>query len=135
MRPEGWELRLAAVVERARTQPYKLGSHDCLLFACDAWEAVTGEPAPVQLRGAYRSKRQALALIAKHGKTLRAAVSAVTGLAEKHPFMARRGDLLLWTDAKGEHLGICIGAKGAVLADDGLTFRPLKDFDTAWSIG
>jgi hypothetical protein len=135
MRPEGWEHRLAAVIEGARARPYQLGRHDCLLFACDAWEAVTGTPAPVQLRGAYASKREALALIARHGKTLRAAVSAVTGLPELHPFAARRGDLLLWTDASGEHLGICAGRHGAVLADDGLSFKPLTEFDAAWSVG
>ena len=136
----GWEDRLVDAVEAARRRPYALGRHDCALWVIDAVRSLTGEDFGVGIRGKYKSKPAALRLMRQLGGregpgALRAAVSAVLQREPLPPLRAMRGDPLLWIDPTGEeHLGLCLGAQGAVLGDTGLIFLPLDDFSCAWSV-
>lgn len=136
-RQPGWEARLHALVERARHQPYRLGVHDCAVFAANVIEAVTGNAAAAAiLAGAYRSKAAALRFQRRFGRTLAEAVSNSLELDPQPVRQARRGDVLLFVDAAGvEHLGACVDHRGVTLHPSGLNFRPLRDFASAWRIG
>jgi cell wall-associated NlpC family hydrolase len=131
-----WPERLAAVVASAQHQPYRLGQHDCLRFTCQCVGAVTGVDLWPQFAG-YTSRLQALRTIAAIAPGLGQAVSVVLGMAPVAPLLARRGDVLLYTDAGGEHLGVCFGATAAVLGPQGLAHVPLDHagFLQAWRVG
>jgi hypothetical protein len=124
-RRENWQVKLYELMEAAHQKPYQLGEHDCLRFSCACIEAMTGRDYWPQFAGLYGNKREALKLIAKHGKTFQDAVSGVLGQQPQPMLLSQRGDLVMYRDEGGDHLGICGGATVAVLADDGLQQVPL----------
>lgn len=136
-RLEGWESRLATVIETARHRPYVLGEWDCLRLACAAVVALTGVDFWPQFAG-YRSKRQALVTIARIAPSLGDAVGLTLGVSPSPPFGARRGDLALYRDALGEdHLGVVAGSRVMLTLDTGLTSVTLDDAGLlcAWRVG
>lgn len=134
-RQPGWEQRLLALVESARAKPYRLGLHDCAIFAASAIEALTGSH-PIALAGAYASRAAALRFQRQFGASLSAAVTAVLGIPPVGVRMARRGDLLLYVDAaEVQHLGVCLDHRGVLLLEAGLQFPALAHFSGAWRIG
>lgn len=136
MRLEGWEGRLAEVIEAARRARYELGVHDCFRVACAAVQALTGEDRWPLFAGRYSSKRQALALLARYGSSFDAAASWFFGSQPLPVPMARQGDVVKFVDAAGEsHLGICIAAEVAVLGPGGLVFIARSACACAWRVG
>ena len=135
MRLAGWESRLVAVIEDARTRPYVLGEHDCFRLACRVVEALTGIDRWPQFRG-YKTKRQSLVKIAQYGSTFEAAGDWFFGERIEHNF-ARRGDIAaLQPDPAGEkHLGIVTGRSIVVLTEGGTGAVPLRDALCIWRIG
>lgn len=135
-RREDWPERLHETVAAARTAPYRLGRHDCLRFTCQCIAAMTGEDFWPRFSG-YKTRRQALATIAKIAPSLAEAVTRVLGCAPLPPAAARRGDVLLYADDGGEHLGVCLGAEVAVLGEAGLAWLRLDHpgLRHAWRIG
>lgn len=135
MRIDGWETRLFEVVEAARHEPYQLGSHDCFRFACSSIEALTGVDRWPEFAG-YRTKRDALVRIARHGKSAESAGDWFCGSPSVSTSRAQRGDILLLQTEDGEqHLGVCLGAQAAFLHERGLLFVPTLTCICAWKIG
>lgn len=136
-RTQGWESRLMAVVEAARVEPYVLGVHDCFRFACRAVEALTGADLWSEWAGRYRTRRQALRRIHEYaGAGFTEAGSKLFGGSPVPCAQARRGDVLEYRDDRGEqHLGVCVGADVAVLAEQGLAFVRLSRCRHAWRVG
>lgn len=152
-RLEGWETRLAAVIEFARGKPYVLGSHDCFRVACMAVQALTGVDLWASWAGRYRTRRQALALVARYARESGIAGGEVAGGADPFciafsrlfateplpPERVRRGDILEYRDRfenqEQQHLGVCVGAHSAVLGEHGLAFVEITRCTRAWRIG
>ncbi len=135
-RIEGWELRLPLVIEAARNETYELGRHDCFRVACLAVVALTGVDRWPEFAGRYATKREALALLARHGSTFEAAFDWFFGGPHVDVKQARRGDIVALATSDGEkHLGVCIGSRVAFLAETGLLFVPLTGCLCAWLIG
>ncbi len=135
-RPD-WPERFAAVVAAAGQRPYRLGEWDCLRFACTVVDAMCDVDFWPRFAGQYSSRREALRAILAHGTDLAQAVNAVTGLEVVAMPYARRGDLVLFEDAAGEHLGICLGQTVGVLGADGLCHAGLlhPGCKMAWRVG
>lgn len=135
-RREDWPERLLETVAAARNIPYKLGSHDCLRFTCQCIAVMTGVDYWPRFAG-YATRRQALVTIAKIAPSLAEAVTLVLDCSPLPANMARRGDVVLYEDAAGEHLGICVGAEVAVLGEAGLAFVRIDHAGVrrAWRIG
>ncbi len=135
-RREGWESRLPLVIEAARNETYELGRHDCFRLACRAIEALTGVDRWAEYAGRYQTRRQELKLLAEHGSTFEAAFDRVFGIIHVGVKQARRGDIVSLVTSDGKkHLGVCIGARAAFLAETGLLFVPLPHCFCAWLIG
>lgn len=135
MRLLGWEDRLAAIVEEARTRPYALGEHDCFRVACRVLEALTGVDRWPQFAG-YHTKGEALRLLSKHGASFEAAFDWFFGSTRLDVRLARRGDLAAIETADGEkHLGVCLGVQTACLGEGGLMFVPTLTCLCAWKVG
>lgn len=122
---ENWQVNLFKVMDGAQNAAYQLGQHDCLKFSCDCIKTMTGKDYWPQFAGLYGDKREALKLIAKYGRTFQDAVTGVLGKDPQPVLMSQRGDLVMYRDEGGEHLGICAGVTVAVLADGGLEQVPL----------
>jgi hypothetical protein len=135
MRLEGWEQRLWAVIEAARTQPYALGEHDCLRVALRTVEALTGVDRWSEFAG-YKTKREALATIARFGSNFEDAISWFFGAPSVDVKLAGRGDICLVETVDGEqHLGVCLGRDTALLAPEGLTYLATLLCRCAWRVG
>lgn len=142
MRLDGWESRLAALLEDARHKPYALGEHDCFRLACGAVEGLTGVDRWPEFAG-YRTRREALALIAQHGRSFEEAFDWFFGIAAVDARLARRGDVLMLVTPRGwdgsvrdeAHLGVCNGAQTAFLAPDGLLWIPTVTCLACWRVG
>jgi hypothetical protein len=133
---QGWELRLAAVIDEARWKPYQLGEHDCFRFACQAVEALTGVDLYAPWRGAYRTKRQALRLLARYGGGFTGSFTRLFGAPPISIGLARRGDIAEFVDAAGEqHLGVVNGALVVILREKGLDAIRRSNCAHAWRIG
>lgn len=136
MRLEGWEARLAGVLEATRGRPYRLGESDCFRLACEVQAALTGVDRLPEFSGRYRTKGQAKRLIARYGASFDAAFSWFFGVAPVAVPQARRGDVVKFVDDAGEaHLGVCVGAEVAVYGPAGLVFVPRAACALAWRIG
>lgn len=135
-RLEGWESRLAAVIETARHRPYVLGEHDCFRVACAAVEALTGVDHWPTFAGRYATKREALALLAQHGSTFEAAGDGFFGVPHAPVEYAMRGDIVALRTADGEkHLAVWTGSALACMAEEGLLFLPRAAGYCCWKVG
>jgi hypothetical protein len=142
-RQEGWEARLAGVIDWARSRPYVLGEHDCFRFACADVEALTGRDLWSTWGGTYRTRMEALRRlteVAPEGtpvaQAFDAAFSRIFGSTPVPVRQARRGDIVKYVDAGEPHLGVCVDGKSvAVLGEHGLKFALLRDCVHAWRIG
>lgn len=141
IRRQGWESRLAEVIEAARSRPYQLGAHDCFRFACSAIEALTGLDLWAPWQGRYTTRREALRLLAGYGGTFTAAASRMFQ-AEPAPMgFARRGDIAEYVGPAGvdlaiePHLVVVVGAQAAGLGEHGLYRIRRSSCAHVWRIG
>lgn len=134
-RLEGWEARLASVIELAFSRPYVLGRHDCFRVACAAIDALTGVDLWPQWAGRYSTKEEALALMAEFG-SFDKAFDHVFGVPHVAAREARPGDIVKFVDPAGEaHLGVYLDPGAVVLDEHGLRLVPLSACTACWRIG
>lgn len=133
-RREGWEARLAVLIEARRHAPFKWGQHDCGLFAADAIEAVCGVDVAATLRG-YHSAVGAARSLARHGLGDVGDVAVALGLPERQPIDARRGDVVSFRTELGVTLGVVLGERFAAPAEKRLAFYSVLHAARAWRIG
>lgn len=124
-RLDGWESALNETIASFKNRPYVLGESDCLSFACACYAAITGIDHWPDWKGKYDTRRGALLLLAGMKRNLEDAVSGLGGLERVPLTMARRGDVMIYKDARGPHIGVCVGAHAALYADDGIEFLPM----------
>lgn len=135
MRLEGWEQRLAAVIEDARHRPYVLGEHDCFRLACRVIEALTGVDRWPAFAG-YKTKREALVKLAHYGSSFEAAGDWFFGVERMSPKLAQRGDIVaLQSDDGDKHLGVALDHRAAFMATGGLFYVPVTTALCAWRVG
>lgn len=127
-----WPARLATLVARAHAQPFAWGVHDCCLWAADAVLAVTGVDPAADLRGAYRTERDAYCIVHARG--------GLRGLGDGigpriHPRLAIAGDVGLVRGTKRVMAGVCVGEVWMVAATEGLLALPFDAARYAWGVG
>ena len=132
MRVDGWEGRLAAEVEAARSRPFVWGQHDCAIWAFDVRRALTGEDAAAAWRGRYRCALGARRVLRRvlGARDHAGAATGILGAPLASPLLAQRGDIVLAGDA----FGVCVGADAAFLAPGGLTLRRITEIEMAWRV-
>lgn len=109
------------------------GVQDCLRFVMDGVRAQTGRDAMAAVRGRYRNRAEAEALIAGYG-SLRKLVRA--GLEGVRPAFARRGDVGMVMGPDGPTLGLLDGEHVICLkgpeGEAGYTRFPREALKAAW---
>ena len=132
-----WERRLGDTLRGARLLPHAYGTHDCLLHAADAVEAVIG----VDLGSAHRGKYKSQATAVHHLKKLGFASpeALLDSLFEEVPVgFAQRGDLVLTPanrDCEWAIPGVCMGAAAQCVSPAGAVTEPRARWLKAWKIG
>jgi hypothetical protein len=130
----GWELRLAEAIEDARDRPFRWGRHDCATFAFDLRRDLAGGHDVAALwRGRYTTARGAVRVMRRLGwQSLEAAGRDLLGEPLPSVPLAQRGDLVLAGTGLG--FGVCLGARVAGIAPEGLVLAPLSSCAFAWRI-
>jgi len=134
IRRPGWELRLAEAVQAARARPFRWGRHDCAIWAFDLRRDLTGGYDVAALwRGRYQTARGAVRVMRRLGwQKLEAAGRDLLGEPLSSVHLAQRGDLVLANTGLG--FGVCLGARVAGIAPEGLVLVPLATSALAWRI-
>lgn len=127
MRRADWLARLTATVEAWRDRPFRYGESDCVRFAADCVEAVTGRRHDTP----YHNAREAIRLILNAGGLVPLVSSR---LGPPHEGRPRRGDVCLVDCDEGPGLGVSLGTSIAVPADRGLGFHPVSAARRHWRI-
>lgn len=129
VRKPDWLDRLNAVLEEAVTRPHDWQANDCCRVAARAIVAMTGDdPMP---GFDYATEDEAWAQIGAYGGLRRYLDKTFGGW--KRPAFARRGDLMLARGGKA--VGICVGAKVAIMSEAGFGYLPLRDFVACYPLG
>lgn len=134
MRRPDWQVRLAVAIEAAREIPFSWGSHDCATWAFDLRRDLTGsEDIAALWRGRYRTAFGAHRVMKRLGwDSLEAAGRDLLGTPLPSVLHAKRGDLVLGGSEPA--FAVCVGAKVAFVAPDGLVFISLSDCSLAWRV-
>ncbi len=124
-------------IEKARFKEYKLGEHDCALFAINTIKEIHGIDYGEKIRNCYNSQVGYFKIWRSLDCwSMKEVVEKITGLKNEGMRRVRKGDLVLFKDKKRkEHLGICIGDKVAIVSlSDRLTFLDIFDCECCWRI-
>lgn len=126
-RLKDWDARLSATIMEWRERPFRW-DRDCARWAAACVIAQTGEDPLSDLRGEYRTKREALKLLATKSmpEYLDERFSRV------QPALARRGDIALTQE---NCLGIVIGGDALFFFENGMTLVPRTEWEGVWGVG
>lgn len=147
-RLEGWEARLGALIEEARTRPFAWGTQDCCAFACAAVEAITGQDFYKDFRGRVNGQRDALRALEPFGG-VEQAFTRYAGTPVQGWEGARRGDVVLLPigpcgnagrDGRGGWIGPALavvdlsGLRACAPGMAGLSFVPVRSAVRHWVV-
>ncbi|WP_051356386.1 DUF6950 family protein [Azorhizobium doebereinerae] len=130
-RVENWHARLTAVIARYECLPFAWGTSDCLTFAADAVEAITGRAFD---RPSYSTAAQARRVMRNMGAADAGDVIACF-FDEIAPAMAHVGDLAVVVDEEGRRAGaVCLGDQAIAKSSFGLARVPRTSMLRAFAI-
>ncbi len=133
-RRPGWERHLAEAIEAARDRPFCWGRHDCAIWAFDLRRDLAGGfDVSALWRGRYTTARGAVRVMRRLGwSSLEMAGRDLLGEPLPSVQLAQRGDLVLANTGLG--FGVCLGARAAGIAPEGLVLVPLSSCALAWRV-
>lgn len=139
-----WEAHLAALISARAAAPFAWGTQDCVTFAADAVQAITGADPIAGIRGTWHDAAGAEAAIAAFFGCPGRIDQATHAMAQRQawpevpPALAQRGDLVLVP--AGPPSGglvvpaICTGERAMHPGSAGLVATPMTRAIRAWSI-
>lgn len=132
---EGWETRLFTLTSSAMAKPYEWGTNDCVTFAADCVEAMTGVDVIASERGTYKTELGAAKAIRKAGADNLGDLAAMRLREIPVPF-ATRGDIVLCNGPElGDFLAVCQGTSAVGPSTIGLQHVPMKQALRAFKVG
>lgn len=133
MRQKGWRGKLADLITARASQPFVWGKNDCVLFAADCYEAVTGVDPASSFRGKYDSEMSALRAIHTYsGGNLTDACLKMLGYPSKRP--PSDGDIVMVKTPNGDALGVFADARAVVVGEKGLIELPASQILSVWKV-
>lgn len=136
VRREDWPERLALAVATARDWPFVWGEHDCVLFAADMVQIMTGTDLAADYRGRYTDAAGAMRMMRARFAGDAAQLAGQLLGNSIPPALARRGDVVAVDSGHaGPALGICVGVRTAFPGPDGLLLVPTLGCLQAWWVG
>ena len=132
MRRQDWPERLAAFLEERRAERFEWGRNDCVLFAADAVQAMTGVDLAAPWRGQWDSRASAVDALGRAGGLL-AAVDMILP-AYDSPLMAGRGDVVAFATRGRLGLAVCVGTDAVAPSALGWQPRPMAEALVGWRV-
>jgi hypothetical protein len=133
-----WERKLSEYVGSLESEPFAWGQLDCAIFAHQCLIVQFGSSKIPDFRGKYKTIKGAMSALKKQSgfSNLEDAVSSY--LDEINPKLAQRGDIVSLKinnppiEGIGCSLGVCMGARYAVLTTQGVAYIESAQVDRAW---
>lgn len=132
-RVKGWEQRLYKVTAGALAVPHAWGTHDCVTFAADVIDALTGYDPMIGLRGTYDGPVGAARVMREQGAGNVGDLAALY-LPEIEPGQARRGDIIVCAEPH-EFLAVCVGRTAVGPSEGGMIHVPMGQAVRAFRVG
>lgn len=132
LRKDGWETRLAELIESKRNIPFCWKTNNCLGFVAEAEIAVQGFTEFPEALRPMTNKFSAMKIIKKNADSLD------DWIDKKYQrisiLSAQRGDICMIETAEGAAVGVCLGHNAAFIGKDGLEFMPMSLSIKAWRV-
>lgn len=133
-----WERKLLEYVGSLESEPFAWGKFDCAIFAHRCLVVQFGTSHIPDFEGQYKTLKGAVSALKKKSgaSTLEEAVSKY--LDEIPPKLAQRGDIVsikpehISIEGIGTSLGVCMGARCAVLTNKGVAYIESSHIERAW---
>lgn len=104
---EDWQDRLKKFLEENKDRPFRWGSFDCCLFACNSVRAITGIDLATPFRGQYHNMLGAMRLTRGSLEEFVRGIARDYEIPEQAMMDARPGDVVLANpDGRGDTLGV-----------------------------
>lgn len=131
MRLDNWQNNLSELIERRKPEPYHIAKFNCLMWALEGANAVTGIDHYAPFRGKFKTVRGAASVLRKIGQAKTSVEFLERTLGEKKPLaFMRRGDIVaadvtalgLPSDLElfGPAVGVCYGPNSYFIGELGL---------------
>lgn len=131
-RPD-WGARLSSYIAASMRRPFAWGSHDCVMFAAGAVEAMTGHDPAATHRGKYSTPKGAAGVL-KRAKAKTPADLAAALLPEIPVALVGIGDVVAVSQDDGEALGIFQGAGAYAPGPQGVGILPAHRITRAFKV-
>jgi len=132
-RLDNWQTNLSDLIRKRETEPFDIVKFNCLMWALEAVEAITGEDHYLPFRNKFKTTKGAAKILRTVGKVESSADYLETLLGErKHIAFVRKGDIIV-TDYQdplltlpndlelfGSPVGVCYGELSYFVGDVGL---------------
>lgn len=132
VRKNQWEQKLFAYTSGVLQKPFEWGVHDCVLFAADCIEAMTGEDLAAEYRGTYSTSQGAAKIVHSAGVESLGDFLAMYLPETPVPFL-QRGDIALCDGPEWQFVGVCQGRtcvgpseKGLIHVNNSQVIRAFK---------
>jgi hypothetical protein len=129
--------RLNSYIRSVRSEPFRWGHHDCLIFSNTAFKHYHGFGYADDWLGRYMDGDNPL-LPSRLRREFGADSfdEAIADKMQEISYTPPKGSLIATLRAErwavGYSLGICVGIKGAFLSRGGIVYLPLDDIEKAW---
>jgi len=132
-RYDDWQLRFETLVAENMSKAFSWGSHDCMLWAANAVEALTGFDAAEDLRGTYDSALGAARVVKELGG-MEKLITDRLGVEPVGAGYANVGDILL-ADLEGQlTAAVCNGETMLAPSAECLVALPTLSALKCWKI-
>jgi len=134
---DNWPILLSKFLTQRQKMPFTWGRNDCLLFAADCVEALTGVDLVPEYRGTYDTEARAKEILIPYGGVISGIINDRLGQPIPNPLLARRGDVCIADIGDVCACGVVddTGARVAFLTEKGLVRGKLRDTMIFWGYG
>lgn len=135
-----WEGRLAALVSARALVPFAWGTNDCVTFAADAVQAVTGRDPIADIRGTWSCERTAARAVGSFYGAYGDMHHVLDAMAQRSWWprvpvgFARRGDLAIVPHEGRPTVAVVTGQAAMSPGPKGLVAVPMTAATRAWTI-
>jgi len=132
-----WPTRLMSVIDGAMDKPFRWGTNDCCLFACNCIQAMTDVDPAAHFRGRYDDRQAATKMLREYGGTLETVIERISAdlkFPKIEQNFAKRGDFALIANEYGDAMAILYGGAWLYPAQVGLGRHPVGYAVAAWAV-
>lgn len=134
MRKKDWRERLHSKLRELQQKPFAWGYNDCVTFAADCAEVMTGEDPIKDIRGTWSNKREALKAMKDYSGSAKL-VDCCNKMLESKPIVfASVGDVIVCDGENGQFVAVVVGHTAVGPTSTGLQHVPIASAIAAYEV-